>query len=311
VLEVGPNWQSRMRERAAAHPALVPVVKGNGYGFGRLRLRNECSALGVDEVAVGTIHELDDGRNGRRTIVLTPALAAEIAVAPAAFLHNAILTIGNDRDRAAAEGRPVIVKVAGSLHRYGYGLGALPTDVQQLHGYALHLPLDCTSAEKLAEVSEVASLLPHGSTFYVSHLAPSEEADVRAACPHLTIRQRIGTALWLGDKLDVRLAADVVEVRPVAAGTKAGYRQGSVARDGNLIMVTAGTAHGVGPLPDGRSPFHFARNRLALHEPPHMHTSMLFVPSGEACPQPGDQVDVQQPLTRVWPDVVRDRPNAA
>ena len=61
-------------------------------------------------------------------------------------------------------------------------------------------------------------------------------------------------------------------------------------------MVGAGTAHGVHPLEDGRSPFHFARHRLALVEPPHMHTSMVFVPSGDPTPRPGERIDVQRPL---------------
>jgi hypothetical protein len=33
-----------------------------------------------------------------------------------------------------------------------------------------------------------------------------------------------------------------------------------------------------------------------------MHTSMLFVPSGEPCPVIGDAVDVQRPLTAVAVD---------
>jgi len=35
-----------------------------------------------------------------------------------------------------------------------------------------------------------------------------------------------------------------------------------------------------------------------------MHTSMLWVADGAPCPAIGDWVDVQQPLTRVAPDVV-------
>jgi len=41
-----------------------------------------------------------------------------------------------------------------------------------------------------------------------------------------------------------------------------------------------------------------------LLEPSHMHTSMLFVPAGQTCAQPGDLVDVQQPLTRVVADTI-------
>ncbi len=69
-------------------------------------------------------------------------------------------------------------------------------------------------------------------------------------------------------------------------------------------MLGTGSANGVTPLADGRSPFHFARRRLDLLEPPHMHTSIAVVPLGEPCPHPGERVDVQSPLTTVQPDRV-------
>jgi hypothetical protein len=62
-------------------------------------------------------------------------------------------------------------------------------------------------------------------------------------------------------------------------------------------MIGAGTANGVTALPDGRSPFHFGRRRMPLHEPPHMHTSMVLVATGDPLPTIGDRVDLQRPLT--------------
>jgi hypothetical protein len=70
-------------------------------------------------------------------------------------------------------------------------------------------------------------------------------------------------------------------------------------------MIGAGSANGVGPLPDGRSPFHFERRRLDLLEPPHMHTSMAFVPEGDTAPSIGDRVDLQRPLTTTLVDEYR------
>ncbi len=67
-------------------------------------------------------------------------------------------------------------------------------------------------------------------------------------------------------------------------------------------MIGAGTANGVTPLADGRSPFHFERRRLALHEAPHMHTSMAFVPIGDPLPAIGDRIDLQRPLTTTLVD---------
>ena len=69
-------------------------------------------------------------------------------------------------------------------------------------------------------------------------------------------------------------------------------------------MVGAGTAHGVQPLPDGRSPFHFAQRRLELLEPPHMHTSMLLIAADDGGPGERDAVDVQRPLTTTFVDEV-------
>ena len=108
----------------------------------------------------------------------------------------------------------------------------------------------------------------------------------------------------------VALHADVIAVRNTTFGT-AGYRATKISTNANtrLVMVGCGSSHGVGALGDvdalgdSSSPFHFARQRLAMLEPPHMHTTMLSV-DGDPCPQAGDWVDVQQPMTRVYPDVI-------
>lgn len=69
------GWRAHLAATVAAFPGLVPVVKGNGYGFGRARLAGVAAALDVDEVAVGTVHELPDLPAGALTrLVLTPAL---------------------------------------------------------------------------------------------------------------------------------------------------------------------------------------------------------------------------------------------
>jgi hypothetical protein len=99
----------------------------------------------------------------------------------------------------------------------------------------------------------------------------------------------------------------VLDARAVRAGEHAGYHQHVVPFDGTLVMIGAGSAHGVAPLADGRSPFHFAGRRLPLLEPPHMHTSMALVADTEPTPKPGDVVDVQRPLITTLVDEVRWR----
>ena len=70
----GPTWRTHLTEVATAVPGLVPVAKGNGYGFGNARLAAEAGTLGVPVLAVGTARELADVRTtyGGDLLVLTP-----------------------------------------------------------------------------------------------------------------------------------------------------------------------------------------------------------------------------------------------
>ena len=98
---------------AATTAGLVPVVKGNGYGFGRLRLA-EIAAEFCDTVAVGTVHELAGLPDALTAVVLTPTLQAPATSDP-------ILTVGRPEHLDALDawvGR-VLVKLPTDLRRYG------------------------------------------------------------------------------------------------------------------------------------------------------------------------------------------------
>lgn len=359
TLIVQSGWRDQVETTWKAFPRIVPVLKGNGYGFGRPYLAALSADLGADEIAVGSVYELvglHDGYVGAtvpkdphapvpsvgaglekipEVIVLTPCQPhdhSELQRWP-----DAIVTVGSHRDltvvtapgdsgardRAAKETvtgssfdassrRVVIVKIESSMRRYGVpadeALGLARAAQQagcEVRGFALHLPLGQSPADGLVEARAALAVVPDDSVFYLSHVAPEVCAELQAARLSVRIRPRIGTALWLGDKRCLGLAADVAAVRPVRIGDRVGYRQQPVPGDGSVVMVAAGTAQGVQVLPDGRSPFHFARQRLALCEPPHMHTSMCFVPASDVQPVAGESVDVQQPITRVQPDHIR------
>jgi alanine racemase len=301
-------WKSHIDSVAAGVDGLVPVVKGNGYGFGRAALHPLIKGLS-DFVCVGTIYELDAVADRVTPVVLTPSLEPP----PPSSGLPPVMTVGSRHDVAALTGwrGRVIVKLQSSMRRYGATLGDLDELTGtvtaaglDIIGHALHLPLAGSDGARAAEVEGwIEHLDPH-QPLWLSHLRPHSYAMLREKHPDHHFRLRLGTALWHGDKSFLQLHADVVGVHPVNAGQQAGYQLTEVPLDGHVVLISAGSAHGVAPLTDGASPFHFERTRLALLEPPHMHTSMVLIPTGRPCPQVGDRVDVQRPLITTLVDEV-------
>ena len=72
------RWLDHLGATWAASPGLIPVVKGNGYGFGRERLARLALDLGAEEIAVGTVHEGRVGDRRPAVTVLTPALGHDL-----------------------------------------------------------------------------------------------------------------------------------------------------------------------------------------------------------------------------------------
>lgn len=299
-------WRSHVARTVAAYEAaggegcVVPVVKGNGYGFGRGPLATIAADI-ADTVAVGTVHELDGLPVGVAPVVLTPTLQMPPDAPP-----GTVLTVGAPAhvDTLAGWRGPVIVKLASSMRRHGRGpelIDAARHAGLDVVGVGVHPPLAGTDDDHRAEIDAAITAVDPALDVWISHLGPATLASLPASHRY---RVRLGTALWHGDKSFLHLGADVLDVAPVTAGTTAGYRQRAVPADGHLVIVGAGTAHGVVELADGRSPFHHARRRLALLEPPHMHTSMAFVPTGEPLPAIGERVDVQRPLISTAVDTI-------
>ena len=54
----GPRWLEHLQTVSGATPGMVPVIKGNGYGYGLVRLAEESTKLGVELIAVGTALEV-------------------------------------------------------------------------------------------------------------------------------------------------------------------------------------------------------------------------------------------------------------
>jgi hypothetical protein len=354
VLHVdGDRWRAHLRTVAEARPGLVPVAKGNGYGFGNGSLARRAQWLadqgaGCDTLAVGTYAELPDvaQRFDGDLLVLSPWRpwdddGAASTEGPEQHSGRVVHTVGRLADLAAlveAPGRPrVVLERLTSMKRHGFTARGLreaaalaagdPAGVR-VEGVSLHLPLD--TGDNLAEASELMTdvvaagldKLDHrgGATVWVSHLDAAAVADLAAQYPDFSFRPRIGTELWLGDRGALRVTARVLDSHPVERGEQFGYRGRSVPRTGTLLVVSGGTAHGIGlesPTGEGsvraraatlarggldalglaKSPYSVAGKARYFAEPPHMQSSMLFLPSGVDVPATGDEVDVRVRFT--------------
>ena len=327
----GERWRGHLRRVAEATPGLVPVAKGNGYGFTLGRLARKSAWLGVDTLAVGTYEELPHvaDRYAGDLMVLTPWRPFRPAVDPG-LADRVVHTVSRPEDLdgllAAQPDARFVLELMTSMRRHGMTAaqlwataGALRDHkAARLEGVALHLPL--ASGSHLVEVERLLTDLVAAelatSTVWVSHLTPHELDTLRSTYPDLTVRPRVGTDLWLGDRDALRVTSTVLDVHELHRGDVYGYRGRSAPRDGHLVVVSGGTAHGIGleapkgeaglkaraaivargsleALGQSRSPFWVDGKQRLFAEPPHMQASMLFLPTDARLPVVGDLVDVR------------------
>jgi len=329
----GERWRAHLRQVADARPGLVPVAKGNGYGFGIPRLARKAGWLGVDTLAVGTYGEVAEAasRFDGSLLVLTPWRPGEVTgLDDPRTAKRVVHTVGRLEDlQALAEGpvKPrVVLERLTSMKRHGFsaaGLreaGALLASHAHVHleGVAFHLPLAHPShlAEMERLMTDVVAAGLRARTVYVSHLTAAEVASLAASYPDFDFRPRIGTELWLGDPDALRVRATVLDTHPVERGERYGYRGRRAPRAGTVVIVSGGTAHGIGlESPTGelslrtraatlarggldaaglvRSPYIIDGKHRLFAEPPHMQASMLFLPGGSRVPDVGEEVAVR------------------
>jgi len=322
-----PAWLGHLQAEVTRDPGLVPVVKGNGYGFGVPLLARTAASLGVPRIAVGTPDDADVALQffpGEVIVLQGPAGAGQLPPAAAA---RVLYTAGSVEAAAALAGRRLIVDCRSSLMRQGItesdlaALREVTGGGRAIEAFSLHLPIDRPpGADPVAETARwVSGLAEAGfrvATMYVSHLQADELAALAAAFPGTAFRPRVGTRLWLGRRSAFRAASTVLQVLPVRRGDRLGYRQYRSGHDGWLVMAAGGTAHGVGleapRAPRGlvprartlarsglatmnrvRSPFTWNGHRPWFAEPPHMLVSMLLLRRGTQPPLPGTELDVE------------------
>jgi alanine racemase len=338
------RWRASLDRVLTDEPRTVPVIKGNGYGFGNARLAAQAQRLDVDVVALGTAAEVEHVREHFTgdVLVMAPwhpsysgadrAQDADDSGIIRTLAHaDAVLELAQRRP-----GARVVVEVLTSMHRHGVeprdlALLMRPLESLTLEGFALHLPLDRGADDAVNEVDRWAGRLADAGlrprSLWVSHLTARELSQVRAFLPGADVRPRVGTGLWLSDRSAATVSSTVLDLHPVRRGDKVGYRQRRALRDGHVLVVSGGTSHGVGleapPSSQGiagrgrsvarggmeaagysLSPFRHQGKRLRFAEPPHMQVSMLWLPADVTAPRLGDRIECRVRMTTSTFDAV-------
>lgn len=332
VLHVnGAAWRAAQDRTAARFPGLVPVIKGNGYGFGRDLLCAEASRMGAAMIAVGTYAELPEALAtfGRDVLVMEPYRAAIHAELPDLGHRRVVHTVTSYADLDDLRGHHpearVVAEGLTSMNRFGAPISEVATlaDVAHAEGVALHLPL---GTGHVAEISRFVEAAPDVHRWFVSHVGNDELQQLHSRFPRREFLARIGTDLWLSDRDAYEVRAHVLAVRHVSKGDRAGYRQRPLP-DGYIVVVSGGTSHGVAmespasaatprsraiAVAEGvleaahhiRSPYTVSGTMPRFAEPPHMQCSLLVLPWDVAPPAVGDTVTVRMRLTTTHADEV-------
>ena len=339
---------------SASGSSPVPVIKGNGYGLGQELLAATAMDLGADTIAVGTVFEIESVVSITQgdIVVLQPfdprdsgAAAKWWEIGEKFYAGRIIRTVSNPEAlielAAGAGGVRVILEARSSMLRFGFTepelVGALAnSEIRSalaagrifIEGLSVHLPIERSALDSHAvEVMRWAGLWeaetavwegysPPAPLIWVSHCTDSELATIRQSVSELIVRMRVGTRLWLGDRSALSAYGTVLAVHPVAEGVKVGYRQRSAGKNATLVVVSGGTANGIGlsaPSPTsslrqrvtsfgigaldatGRamSPFKISGKQRWFAEPPHQHVSMLWLNNESVLPQVGDHISAE------------------
>lgn len=323
----GAKWRNHLATILAESPAqVVPVIKGNGYGFGKKVLAQEAKDLNLPVVAVATVAEATE---------IERVFPGEILLlSPSAYSDSekVIHTISPHSSLFSAKmPKKFVLELLSPIHRHGFSLSDLGNALEKYsksgkcEGIAIHLPIDQKSSAAEWIDKNLRSITERGiattefnNSLWVSHISEKDLIKLKDKWPQIIWKIRIGTKLWLGDRTTLKAKAQVLDLHAIDKPTSVGYRQYRVGR-GWLVIASGGTSHGVGlEIATSKrdflsqvkaltksflnlfgwnpSPFTWNGKKLEFAEAPHMHLSLLTL-KGKDAPKVGSEIDVEVRFT--------------
>ena len=330
----GAKWRAHLATVLAESDAqIVPVIKGNGYGFGKKVLAKEAKDLNLPVVAVATVAEAQEIETvfPGEILLLSPSASSDS--------ERVIHTI-SPHSSVFSEKLPkkFVIELLSPIHRHGFALSDLGNALEKYskggkcEGIAIHLPIDQKSSAADWIDKSLQSIAERGidtsefnNSVWVSHISENDLAKLKLKWPQIVWKIRIGTKLWLGDRTSLKAKAQVLDLHAIEKPTSVGYRQYRIGR-GWLVIASGGTSHGVGleiatPKRDflsqakaliksvlnlfgwNPSPFSWNGKKLEFAEAPHMHLSLLTF-KGKNAPKVGSELDVDVRFTTTTFDQV-------
>ena len=328
------KWRKHLASVIVGSDAqIVPVIKGNGYGFGKKVLAREAKGLNLPVIAVATIAEAEE---------LKSVFPGEILLlSPSAHMDSKkiIHTISPHSSVFSANmPKKFVLELLSPIHRHGFSVSDLGNALEKYsksgkcEGIAIHLPIDQkTSAfewinKNLQSITERGiTTTEFSNSVWISHISEKDLVKLKKNWPEVIWKIRVGTRLWLGDRTSLKAKAQVLDLHKIDRPTRVGYRQYQVGR-GWLLVASGGTSHGIGleittPRRDflsllksvaksflnlfgwNPSPFSWNGKKLEFAEAPHMHVSLLTL-KGKTAPEVGSEIDVDVRFTTTTFDQV-------
>ena len=323
----GAKWRAHLATVLAESDAqIVPVIKGNGYGFGKKVLAQEAKDLNLPVVAVATVAEANEVETvfPGEILLLSPSASSDS--------EKVIHTISPHSPVFSAKlPKKFVIELLSPIHRHGFAISDLGNALEKYskggkcEGIAIHLPIDQKSSAAEWIDKSLQSIAERGidtsefnNSVWVSHISKNDLAKLKLKWPEIVWKIRIGTKLWLGDRTSLKAKAQVLDLHTIDKPTSVGYRQYRIGR-GWLVIASGGTSHGVGleiatPKRDflsqikaltksflilfgwNPSPFSWNGKKLEFAEAPHMHLSLLTF-KGKNAPKVGSELDVDVRFT--------------